>query len=749
MIRPAATFADSRWKKADASKASLSLHSSLQQKALVYSVQEESLKSQLFNLPAVPSKGQVMELPLADGTTRNFRVWASPMMPDELAAKYAGIKTFSAEAADNPNITAKLDYTLYGFHAVIFDGINISLVDPAGNDLPGIYTVHYKKDETREWNERMKCGVNMAGATHANVNMDVTKRVAFRTSNGYQLRTYRLALACDNQYASAVTGIPNPTIAQVLSKMVTTMNRVNGVYERELSVTMNLVAHEDTLIWNVASGGINGVDPFATINDIASNCVTTNQTVCDTRIGNANYDIGHVFTTGAGGLSEIGVVCMTAQPGNPSMKAESVTGQPQPWGDGFDIDYVAHEMGHEFGANHPFNNGIDHSCAGDNINYPTAYEPGSGSTIMAYAGICSPDDLQPHSDPYFHAISLKEIQSFITTAGDGCALHTPTNNKPVSLPAFTASYTIPYLTPFELTAPAATDSVADTSTTYCWEQWNLGDGGREFRNTHYSGPIFRSYMPVKSPTRVFPNMTMVLADSLSNAGTENAEGEKVPDVGRYLTFKLTVRDIYQGNGCFLIPDDTVHLDVINTGGAGFAVTSQAFPGNIYPGYTPLTVTWNVAGTDAAPINAANVDIYLSDDGGYNWPYHLGTFINNGTASVILPNPDTTISSARLKIKGTGNVFFNVNKSNFSLAHTDSAITSIKVFPSPVRSTLRVYTGDKGTLQIEVYNSIGRKVMSGEVNGELDIPVNYWPGGVYLMKLTDAKNQRTIEKIVVE
>lgn len=736
-------YGQSGWQRAENARATLSLRPSVPEKALIYTMLEEDIKMQLADMPADPAKGRVVEIPIADGSFRSFRVWRTPMMPAELAAKYPEIGTYTGEAIDNPNITAKLDYTTYGFHAIVFDGINISMVDPVENNQPGYYTVHYKRDETRSPGSMMPCGVTSEAAFRPGKTMDVTPHVAQRTSNGYTLRTYRLALACNSQYASAVTSLSAPTIAQVFSKMVTSMNRINGVYEREFSVSMNFVAHEDTLIWNVPYGGPNGNDPFASYNNDASSCLLTNQTVCDSRIGDANYDIGHVFTTGAGGLSEIGVVCLSGA------KAQSVTGQPQPYGDGFDIDYVSHEMGHEYGAEHPFNDALNGSCSSNTIYPPSAYEPGSGSTIMAYAGICPPDDLQPHSDPYFHAQSLQEIQSYTMAGmGDVCAVHTPTNNKLVSLPAFTASYTIPYLTPFELTAPTAIDSVADTLITYCWEEWNLGDVGQTLVQTHLAGPIFRSYDPTTSPTRVFPRIGMVLADSLSNAGTEGAQGEKAPDSARYLTFKLSVRDIFQGNGCFVIPDDSVHLDVINTG-SGFSVTSQGNAGGEYLGNSPVVVSWNIAKTNVAPINEGNVDIYMSADGGYTWPYQVGTFINNGSATIILPNPDTTIHQGRLKVKGTGNVFFNVNKSDFVVYPNSSPNNNIQVYPSPVHNVLHIYSGDKGILQMMICDIAGRVVKRGEVIGELDIAVNELARGVYIVKLIDDKNQKTIKKIVVE
>jgi hypothetical protein len=406
-------------------------------------------------------------------------------------------------------------------------------------------------------------------------------------------------------------------------------------------------------------------------------------------------------------------------------------------------------MGHEFGANHTFNNGKDGNCNNFNIVPEVAFEPGSGSTIMAYAGICTPDDLQLHSDDYFHAASLYEIQHFISTLGNWCADQVATGNKLVQLPAFSASYTIPYLTPFELSAPTAVDSVGSSSITYCWEQWNLGDGGLRLQETHYSGPLFRSYTPVKSPLRIFPKNSMVLAGILNDAGHEANEGEKIPDVGRYLTFKLTMRNILNGYGCFLFPDDTIHLQVINTGDS-FRVTSQDDSTAVYVGGSTHEITWRVAGTTAAPISCANVDIYMSEDGGTTWPHHIGMFPNTGSAIVPLPNPAAYISrQARLKVKGENNVFFNVNKYNFSLTHNDGTDTLINLYPNPVHTTLRVSSGNKGVLNFHIVNSVGKLIYSGSVDGLLDIPVSSWPRDVYIIRFIDIKNTRTIRKFVVD
>ncbi len=735
-------FADNHWMRVDNTFASRPMLADHLSAYMVYETDIDMLRKQLFSLSAVREEGGVVELPLPDGTTRYFRVWYSPIMPAGLAARYPGLRTFTGVAMDDPGVTAKLDYTLYGFHAMIFEDKGISFIDPADDNNSGYYVVHYKKDEVAQVSTPANCMARHIEPVINGGGVDMMTYGAAKTSNGYQLRTYRIALSCSHQYAAAVTSLSAPLISQVLSKMTTTMNRVNGVYEREISATMMFVDKEDTLIWNMDTGGPNGPDPFSAIDGNSSACLPANQTACDDRIGEANYDVGHVFTTNAGGYSLIGVLCKAG------LKAQSVTGQAHPYGDGFDIDYVVHEMGHEFGAEHTFNNSHDGSCGGFNINAETAYEPGSGSTIMAYAGICSPDNIQPHSDDYFHTVSLMEIQYYLTTGGDVCAIKTPTNNKPVALPTFQATYSIPFLTPFELTAPDAVDSVGSSAVYYCWDQWNLGDVGQRLINTHYAGPIFRSFKPVTSPTRIFPKDTMVLKGVLSDAGNNNWEGESAPDVARFLTFRLAMRNIYQGHGCVLIPDDTIHLDVINTG-SGFKVTSQGDSTLTYVGNSLQNITWDVAGTNAAPISAATVEIFMSEDGGYTWPHHIGTFPNTGSASVPLPNPDTTTTRARIKVKGTGNVFFNVNKYNFSVTHSDGTDTSIRIYPVPVKTTLRISSGNKGMLQFRIYNSIGRLAFSGEVNGIYDVPLQYWPRGMYLIRMIDLRGQKTVKKFVVE
>lgn len=700
------------------------------------------LKPRLFVLPENIRHGQEFELPQPDGSLRTYKIWQTPVMEALLAEKYPGIKTFTGYATDDKSATIKLDFTYKGFHAKVFDGKRTYFIDPYSNADDGFYICYYKKDYPRPEGKYMSCEVVRDNEEFGQEEIDVVdpglKKIAAKT-NGTTQKTYRLALACTIEYSEAVDG-SSPTKAGVLSAMVTSVNRVNGVYERELAITMILIGNNDTLIY------LSGTDPYS--NNNGSSMLSQNQTTVNNRIGSANYDIGHVFSTGGGGIAHLGCVCSN------NNKARGVTGSGSPIGDPFDIDYVAHEMGHQFGSDHTFNANTG-SCNG-NGESTMAYEPGSGTTIMAYAGICgSGDNPQNQSDDYFHTISLMKISDYITTGtGANCPVQTPIANAPPTVPAFSANYSIPYLTPFELTAPIIADADHDVLT-YCWEQWNLGNFKSSWSAANLNGPIYRSFEPTISDTRVFVALPKLLSNVTSYIG------EKLPQDDRYLTFKLTVRDMLGTLGTFNFPDDTIHLDVINTG-APFAVTYPNMASVIWTGGTAETITWDVASTDVAPINTPNVDIYLSIDGGLTYPYVIAdNVVNDGSEALTIPNVPTT-NAARVKIKGAGNVFFDIGNFDFTIINdpdlpvatnvtTVSWKDNVKVFPVPVKNDLHIKNEYNNNLSVSIFNTIGQQMWSGNVGKEQQtLNVSHWAKGMYYIQLTDTKNnERTMKKFVVE
>jgi hypothetical protein len=379
----------------------------------------------------------IVGLPMPDGGVSQFAVVESPIMEPDLAARFPRIKTYSGSGLDDRAATVRFDLTPLGFHAQILSPLGAVYVDPISRD--GVtHASYYKRDFLRPEDD-MICAV----ADDASI----PPPLPLLMSNGTTLRTYRLACAATGEYTAFFGG----TVTDGQAAIVAAINRVNGIYETELCIRLVLVANNSSLVYTDPE-----TDPYTNNNGLAM--LTQNQANVDSVIGSANYDIGHVFSTGGGGVAAIGVVGVAGQ------KARGTSGKASPTGDPFWVDMVAHEIGHQFGANHTFNS----TCG--NPNALTAYERGSGSTIMSFAGRCGSDDLQPHPDPYFHWISLDEISSYISS-GAGAGTPTATGNAIPTVNAG-ADYTIPAHTPFALTGSAA-DANGDTLT-YCWEETDLG-----------------------------------------------------------------------------------------------------------------------------------------------------------------------------------------------------------------------------------------------------------------------------------
>lgn len=574
----------------------------------------------------------VLDIPLPDGTSSRFEVWPAQVMHPDLQAKYPEIQCFTGKGLDDPSATIKCDFTPWGFHAMILSStIGTVYMDPYFHGEARTGMVYFKKDFQKRKNDVFECAqVSEASSSLTELTLGAPAESQEVLAGDCKHRQYRLALSCTGEYATFHGG----TKPLVLAAMNTSMNRVNGLYEKDFAISMQIIPNNDTLIFLNAS-----TDPFT--NNNGSTMLGQNQTTVTQRIGSANYDIGHVFSTGGGGIAQLGAVCSA------NSKARGVTGSGAPVGDPFDIDYVAHEMGHQFGGNHCYNN----SCGG-NRNDATAMEPGSGSTIMAYAGICSPN-VQNNSDDYFHAINIQEIVAFaVNGSGNSCAVKTVTGNTGPTVNNV-PNYNIPKSTPFALTAPASDVDAGDVLT-WCWEQMDAQIATMPPVATSTGGPLFRSYDPVASPTRYFPRLPDLVANTTN-------QWEKLPSVARTMNFRVVVRDNHPGGGC--TAEDNVQVVVSGTAGP-FVVSVPNTNVIWYVGETQ-TVTWNVAGTDASPVNCANVRILLSTDGGYTYPVVLAENVpNNGSAVVTVPNNIAT--TCRVKVESVGNVFYDISNTNFRI-----------------------------------------------------------------------------------
>ena len=594
----------------------------------------------------------VLSLPNADGTMEQFRIFENSNMDPELAARYPEIKSYIGIGIDNPTASAYISTSPLGFKSMVLNpGKPAVFVEPYSQDLQ-TYTVYTKSDKKTAFT-KFECAVldrvtpSLEGA-NLRPNAD----------DG-NLRTFRLAMSVTGEYTAYFGG----TKAQALAAINNTMTRVNGVFEKDFNVRMVLISNTDLVIYTSAS-----TDPYS-VSSSMSNWNQQLQTTLTNTIGNANYDVGHLFGASGGGGNAgcIGCVCVNPTSTVPLGKGSGYTSPANgvPSGDAFDIDYVAHELGHQFGANHTFS--MSNEGTGANM------EPGSGSTIMGYAGITS-QDVQLNSDPYFHAISIQQVTNNIKTKT--CPTLTATGN---AIPTANAGldFTIPKSTPFMLTG-SGTDANGD-ALTYIWEQFDNASSAQTGASsaasaTKTSGPTFRSYSPSTSTSRYFPRMQSVLTGATTTSGSEIVV-EALPSVARTMNFRFTVRDNRAG-GSTNNSDDMI---VTVNGTAGPFVVTAPNTAVSYVGGSSQTITWNVAGTTANGVNCANVDILISTNGGTTWSTLLAATPNDGTQAVTIPN--TAGTQNRIMIKGTNHIFFDVSNTNFTITAGTTTDTTVPSTPT--------------------------------------------------------------------
>ena len=638
--------------KENTSKKELKLRKTNPEKAQYFNLNIDALKNHLTDAPQRNSTENISEklvnFPTTNGSFETFSIMEASVLEKPLQDKYPNIKTYVGQSISNPSNTIRFSITAQGLHTMSFKaGSGTELIDPYTKDSES-YIVYSKKD-LPVLDEPWICEFDDDTAT--NTQQRNVANMSYFDANDGMMRDFRLALACTVEYAQfqwtaaglSASDTEASKKAAVLAAMVVTINRNNFIYERDLSVTMTIVANNESIIF---------IDSDNFSNSTATALINESQTVIDTNIGSANYDIGHTFSTGGGGLASLNSPCTGS-------KARGITGSGYPVGDSYDVDYVAHEIGHQFGAPHTFN-GNAGNC-GPNRSTSNAYEPGSGSTIMAYAGICAPQNIQSNSDAYFHQKSLQMMWNNIVNGNSTCATQTATGNAAPTSNAG-SNYSIPASTPYKLTG-ASTDADGTSSHTYTWEQYDLGPAGLPVES-NTSGPLVRSYEGTNDTSRYIPRMSDILAN-----GGVSTEWEKLASVNRDLNFKLTVRDNDINGG----QTATAQMTATVVSAAGpFVVTSQNVNGQSLVAGAIETITWSVAGTTANGINEANVDILLSTDG-LNYDTVLAANVpNDGAHDITVPN--VASDSCRIMVAASDNIFFNINSQNITIGLQESCNT---------------------------------------------------------------------------
>jgi subtilisin-like proprotein convertase family protein len=586
--------------------------------------------------------GVIVTFPNIQGEFEEFIVWENSNFEEKLQDKFPNIKSYVGHGLKNKATTISFSLAPQGIQTILFrPDVGTEFIEPYTKDQ-NVYVAFDTASRIVTANDFI-CTSNFKSISQNEVNQNP----AHNRSNNQVYKTMRLALSCTGEYAQYFGG----TIDGAIAAMNATMTRVNAIFEKDLALHLNLIENNESLIYLDPN-----TDPYSPSSQLTNWNAQLQSTITNS-IGESNYDIGHLFgATGGGGNGGcLGCVC---ENGKGSGYTSPSNSSPFPEGDFFDIDYVAHEIGHQLGANHTFS----YLFEGSGVNV----EPGSGSTIMAYAGITT-YNVQQNSDAYFTNKSILQIQNNLATKT--CPVALAIANLPPIVDAG-EDFSVPANTPYQLKGSALDDANND-SLTYCWEQNDVSSATTSGANsvaspTKATGPNFRSFIPKVNSNRTLPDWSKI------NAATLNTTWESLSSVARTSNFILTVRDnsIFGAQTNF---DDVTVTSLApssesNPNGVGpFAVTSQNTHGVLWIQGTLQTILWTVNNTTSLP-GSNTVNIKLSTDGGITFPYFLATETpNDGMEVIEVPNVSAS-ANCRILIEPTANHYFAVNQKPFYIGY---------------------------------------------------------------------------------
>ncbi len=700
--------------------------------SVYYKLDIDQIRTQLLRAPKIGEGSPItINIPTLEGKIEKFTVSSFPVMDETLANKYQ-LGSYVGIGVDDPTKYIRFSVAPHDFQSMIIgaDG-QYEFIEPATSDK-SYYSVHGK---TNKSGHAFACSTKEDKEAVANLEKLKNSGAAAK-SNSKTFHTLRLAMSVTGEYTAYFGGV-----AGALTQINATLSRVNGVFEKEFNLHVNAIDAPNLIFTNAAT------DPYS---DSSQMC-KWNYELMNTLHGgaygvtDANFDIGHLFGASGGGGNAGCIGCIGSNdisttidpdcnnsPSPSNYKGSGFTSPANsvPMGDTFDIDYVAHEIGHQLGDNHTysFNEGTG-----------VCVEPGSGSTIMGYAGITGNNtDVQQHSDAYFHTVSIDQVQTNL--AAVTVDVETPITNNPPVVTAMNTTYTIPKSTAFVLTA-SATDPDGDAMT-YCWEQVNsslLADGigkaagtgnGASAIGSTSSGANFRSWAPTTSPTRYFPKLATVLGGAVKNT----TDFEAASTVARTTNFRVTVRDNKPGGQA-----QTAYATqtVVVGSAAAFTVNTTSLTPNVNS-----AIAWTVSGTTAAPYNVANVKIDYTEDAGASWNVLAASVPNSGSANVFIP-ASLAGKTIHLRVSAIGNVFYAVKQATVSslLAVSEGEnVKSVKIYPNPVEDVLNVMNVSSSA-SYEIFNAPGQLIAKGTI-GEGKINVRTLVKGIYFITITNKEEKST-------
>lgn len=611
---------------------------------------QESLSSVSLRNDKPKKNSTVINIPSEDGKLESFNIYETSVFAPDLAAKYPNIKSYVGISTNNSGTRLRMSVSPQGVQTMItyLDKSSVFMQPVSKNSNQ--YILYSRKDKNI-FVDKFECKTIDDLNETFNKNSKTSKiKINEGGANNQTLQKFRIAISVTGEYTAyhddGISG-NGDAVADALAAINSTLNRVNDIFETDMAITFQLVNAPQLIYTNPAT------DPYSPASTGADGAWSTElQSTLTSVIGEGAYDVGHLFgaTGGGGSAGCIGCVCVNGSKGSGFTSPSN--GIPE--GDTFDLDFVIHEIGHQMGANHTW--AFDSEGTGVNS------EPGSGTTIMAYAGIEGANNVELNSDPYFHYHSIKQILDNLVTKT--CqTTEVISNNPPIANAG--NDYNIPAGTAYVLKG-LATDADSGDNLSYCWEQTDSGIVNYlNFGPDLTSGSMNRSLPPSSISNRYIPKFSSVLAGNTTQTNpTLGSDWETVSTVGRTLNWALTVRDRAPvSSGGAQSSYDTMKITVENV--TPFTVSNPVS----WTQGSNATINWVVGQTNNGTINCQNVNIKLSTDSGLTFPTIIASNTpNDGNHTYAVPLIPNT-STARILIEAANNIFYDVSNFDFSISTT--------------------------------------------------------------------------------
>jgi len=562
------------------------------------------------------SRSGTVNLPFDKIGYSDFLLKPSDMLDRAFTMYRPDMKVYDVVSTQNNKVTGSILITENGFWSTIFTEKGLTSISPKNDSYVLEQGVHFDghgksqcgqtdiKDWVKEKGEQNKSQITL--------------------SNGTDLRRFRLAAVCTGEFYV----LNGNNDADVEDEITAVVMGINVIFRKDLAVQFQLLT--PFLYKN------KNTDPFDPPSSGDNRPTEASQGVNMAFPNVSSYDVGHAFHKseendgwGSGGIAQLNAVCNDNISNGGAAKARGWSGSFNTSGNGF-IALTAHEFAHMYGATHTFNGdggfdgGTTCTDAHENIS---AYEIGSGTTIMSYNGLCDEDQNIQSSgelDNYFHVHSIAQMLEFLNSGGV-CSNDLPLSNTPPNVTANSCGgvFTVPKNTPFYLQG-SATDGENDLLT-YCWEQYDEDGSSNPTRGkignaaaTDNRAPLFRSFPPSEESIRYFPSLQTVAQ------GNSSSPFEVLSAVSRSMNFQLTVRDNNEEGGG--IASDETQVTVSNNGPLSVQNINAITAGEEF------SFAWSTNNTEDLCTKAK---VLMSIDGGMTFPFTIASDVDYSSGSTMI------------------------------------------------------------------------------------------------------------------